>query len=161
MTQKKQNPRRKLSPLSLILPAIMLSGTTGLGQMAHAEDVLQYQPAVVTLEGDVDMQQFDGPPGYGDGPDDKKVYVPVLHLSAPVTVNPPPNTSNENADSEPENNVTEMQILSDHGPVKLNGCYRISGKLMHQVIADHYTTVLIIMDSAQPSTHCNQATGLP
>ncbi|MBP2169638.1 hypothetical protein J2125_002830 [Erwinia toletana] len=154
MTQKNQYSRRKLSALSLIFPAIMLSGSAGLWQMAHAEDVLQYRPTLVTLEGDVDMQQFDGPPGYGDGPDDKKVYVPVLHLATPVAVNPAPGISNEDADSEPESNVTEMQVLSDHGAVKLNGCYRISGKLMHQVIADHYTTVLIIMDSAQPSTNC-------
>ncbi|MFS2222882.1 hypothetical protein [Pantoea sp. B65] len=154
MTKNDQHPWRKLTPLSLFISAMMLSGAAGLFQQAQAEDVLQYKPTVVTLEGDVDMQQFDGPPGYGDGPNDKKVYVPVLHLATPVSVTPAPNTSNEDPDSEPENNVTEMQVLSEKGPVKLDGCYRISGKLMHQVIADHYTTVLIVMDSAQPSTNC-------
>lgn len=134
--------------------SLVFSLATAFTHTAQAAEALQYQPAVVTLEGYVDMQQFDGPPNYGDGPDDKKVYVPVLHLDSPIAVNPAPNTPNEDPDSEAESNVTELQILAAKGQVKANGCYRITGTLMHQVIADHYTKVLITLNSAQPSTSC-------
>lgn len=149
-----QKTRQKIGRLAWIYGVVMLSGMTLATQAASADETLQYQPTVVTLEGEIDMQQFDGPPGYGDGPDDKKVEVPVLQLAKPVTVVPLPDTPEESPDSETARNVTEMQVLSHKGPVKISGCYRITGTLMHQVIADHYTPVLIIMDSAEPSHNC-------
>lgn len=147
--------RLRRGGITLALCACWLPGAALASEALQTGDVLQYQPTVVTLEGEIDLQQFDGPPGYGDGPDDRPVEVPVLQLQKPVTVNPPPNTPESSPDSESARNVTEMQILSRNGPVNLSGCYRITGTLMHQAIADHYTTVVMVMNAAEPSANCH------
>lgn len=115
---------------------------------------LSYEPAIVHLEGNVATQSFWGPPGYGEGKNDKKVSVAVLYLNSSINVFPAKDVADDDPDSEPEENVNKLQIVNYKSPVKIRGCYRVTGTLMHQVSADHFTPVLIVMDSYEKSANC-------
>lgn len=137
-----------------IFTAIFLSASIFFCNLAFAGNNLHYEPVVVTLEGYITIHQFDGPPNYGEGPNDKKVDVPVLNLSEPVNVSPAGDVSDDDPDNQEEKNIKILQIVNYKKDMKINGCYRVTGTLMHQITADHYTPVLIVMQSFEPSSVC-------
>ncbi|QKJ85708.1 hypothetical protein PMPD1_0736 [Paramixta manurensis] len=120
----------------------------------QAKEVYHFEPEIVTVVGTVTLKKFPGPPNYGEGPDDKKVDVPILLLPQAIDVVARPDATDDNPDSETEKNVGEMQIILPDQPVRLKGCIALTGTLMHQVTAGHYTSVLIVMKSAKPGRRC-------
>ncbi|OON40040.1 hypothetical protein BTJ39_11440 [Izhakiella australiensis] len=139
-----------LRPSSLLcIAAFFLTATAGAAETYH------YQPEAVTLNGQVSVQTFDGPPGYGDGPDDQQVKVAVLELDSPITVVPSAGVDINDPDAQEEDNVTDMQVLNPDNIDLPEGCYALSGTLMHQVNADHYTPVLLQLKSASAASTCH------
>ncbi|MCX8959572.1 hypothetical protein [Erwinia psidii] len=82
-----------------------------LSHSSQAQIDLPYEPAVVELKGIISINQFDGPPNYGEGPDDKKVNVPVLRLSEPVNVNPASGLSDDDPDNQLEKKFSSYRLL--------------------------------------------------
>jgi len=120
----------------------------------YAETVYHYEPETVTIVGKVVEKQFAGPLGYGENASDKKVTVPVVLLAEPVSVLPSAGTEDDDPDNQPEQEVRSMQVFSHQGPVTVRGCAKLEGTLMHQVSADHYTRVLLIVQKAQKIAGC-------
>jgi len=120
----------------------------------YAETVYHYEPETVTIVGKVVEKQFAGPLGYGENASDKKVTVPVVLLAEPVSVLPSAGTEDDDPDNQPEQEVRSMQVFSYKGPVTVRGCAKLEGTLMHQVSADHYTRVLVIVQKAQKIAGC-------
>ncbi|WP_312633897.1 hypothetical protein [Pseudescherichia sp.] len=120
----------------------------------YAETVYHYEPETVTIVGKVVEKQFAGPPGYGENASDKKVTVPVVLPAEPVSVLPSAGTDDDDPDNQPEQKVKSMQLFSYQGPVTVRGCAKLEGSLMHQVSADHYTKVLLIVQKAQKIASC-------
>ncbi len=120
----------------------------------YAETVYHYEPESVTIVGKVVEKQFAGPPGYGENASDKKVRVPVVILAEPVSVLPSADTEDDDPDNQPEQEVRSMQVFSYQRPVTVRGCAKLEGTLMHQVSADHYTKVLLIVKHAQKTANC-------
>jgi len=121
----------------------------------YAETVYHYEPETVTIVGKVVEKQFAGPPGYGENASDKKVAVPVVFLAEPVSVLPSAGTDDDDPDNQPEQKVKSMQVFSYKGPVTVRGCAKLEGSLIHQVSADHYTRVLLIVKKAQKIDSCS------
>ncbi len=119
-----------------------------------AETVYHYEPETVTIVGKVVEKQFAGPPGYGENASDKKVTVPVVLLAEPVSVLPSAGTDDDDPDNQPEQKVKSMQLFSYQGPVTVRGCAKLEGSLMHQVSADHYTKVLLIVKNGRKIASC-------
>ncbi|MEK0167407.1 MULTISPECIES: hypothetical protein [Pseudescherichia] len=120
----------------------------------YAETVYHYEPETVTIVGKVVEKQFAGPPGYGENASDKKVTVPVVLLAEPVSVLPSAGTDDDDPDNQPEQKVKSMQLFSYQGPVTVRGCAKLEGSLMHQVSADHYTKVLLIVKNGRKIASC-------
>lgn len=120
----------------------------------YAETVYHYEPESVTIVGKVVEKQFAGPPGYGENASDKKVMVPVIILAEPISVLPTAGMEDDDPDNQPEKEVRSMQVFSYQGPVTVRGCAKLEGTLMHQVSADHYTRVLLIVKSTQKIASC-------
>lgn len=135
--------------------AALCFSTLFLATTATAAETYHYQPESVTLTGSVSIQTFDGPPGYGDGPNDQQVKVPVLALNNPLVVMPQPGIDVNDPDAQEEDNVTDMQVLNPEKLALPEGCYALTGTLMHQVNADHYTPVLLQLKSAAPAKNCH------
>ncbi len=121
----------------------------------YAKTVYHYEPETVTIAGKVVEKQFAGPPGYGENASDKKVRVPVVILADTVSVLPLADTEDDDPDNQPEQEVRSMQVFSYQGPVTVRGCAKLEGTLMHQVSADHYTRVLLIVQKAQKIASCD------
>lgn len=120
----------------------------------YAETVYHYEPETVTIVGKVVEKQFAGPRGYGENDSDTKVTVPVVILADAVSVLPTADTEDDDPDNQPEQKVKSMQVFSYQGPVTVRGCAKLEGTLMHQVSADHYTRVLLIVKKAQKIDSC-------
>ncbi len=120
----------------------------------YAETFYHYEPETVTIVGNIVEKQFAGPPGYGENASDKKVTVPVVLLAEPISVLPAAGTEDDDPDNQPEQEVRSIQVFSYQGPVTVRGCARLEGTLMHQVSADHYTKVLLIVKNAQKIANC-------
>lgn len=122
----------------------------------YAATVYHYEPETVTIVGRVVEKEFAGPPGYGENVSDKNVTVPVIILVEPVSVLPTADTEDDDPDNQPEQEVRSMQVFSYQGPVTVRGCAKLEGSLMHQVSADHYTKVLLIVKNAQKIASCQE-----
>ena len=143
----------------MLTSRIKIKGISGLlllliSPSLYAEMVYHYEPESVTIVGKVVEKQFAGPPGYGENASDKKVRVPVVILAEPVSVLPSADTEDDDPDNQPEQEVRSMQVFSYQGPVTVRGCAKLEGTLMHQVSADHYTKVLLIVKHAQKTANC-------
>lgn len=139
---------------------IKIKGMSGLlllliSASLYAKTVYHYEPESVTIVGKVVEKQFAGPPDYGENASDKKVTVPVVLLAEPVSVLPSAGTEDDNPDNQPEQEVRSMQVFSHQGRVTVRGCAKLEGTLMHQVSADHYTRVLLIVQKAQKIASCD------
>jgi len=129
-------------------------GMLSFNSYSIAGESLNYEPAIVQLEGNVSTETFWGPPNYGEGKHDQKVNVAVITLNSAINVLPGKNMADDDPDNEVEENVDKLQIVNYKSAVKIRGCYKITGTLMHQISAEHYTPVLIVMNSYEKSTGC-------
>jgi hypothetical protein len=67
---------------------------------------------------------------------------------------PSAGTDDDDPDNQPEQKVKSMQLFSYQGPVTVRGCAKLEGSLMHQVSADHYTKVLLIVKNGRKIASC-------
>jgi hypothetical protein len=102
---------------------------------------LRYEPANVTLTGEVTVKAFSG-----DRND------PILKLADPVCVDAAPKAS---YDSKSEKNVTELQMVFASYPFGAqwhNKRVTVTGKLFHAFTQSHRTKVLIMVKDAKEAT---------
>jgi hypothetical protein len=121
---------------------------------AVAQNCLAYDPARVNLTGTILRKSFPGPPNYesvrrGDKPEP----IWILHLDAPDCV-----TGNTDEINEPEQRVTDMQLVLDGDEYTrfrkfIGGRIRVAvtGKLFHAHTAHHRTSVLLEVESIRKS----------
>jgi len=115
---------------------------------------LTYEPSVVTLKGTLRYDEHFGPPNYGESPTDPKIRVPVLYLDRPVDVREKPATPDD-PDQEGASNVSSIQIVGETRAMTIEGCLQATGSLTHAVSGGHFTPVLLVLTSAQPSSGCS------
>jgi hypothetical protein len=110
-------------------------------------DWLEYEPAVVELEGKLIIKTFFGPPNFGEEPEtDFKEETRILSLDRPVNVR-----SRDETDSvlgPPIKNVRELQLVFD-GPLKqwVGKKLGVKGSLFHAHTGHHHTDVLLNVES--------------
>jgi hypothetical protein len=109
-----------------------------------AQGCVQYEPDVVTLTGTIKQHTLPGAPNYesvakGDTPE--RVW--VLHLARRICVA-------ANADSEKEENVSDLQLVLPDGQKQyrryrslLGRRVSVSGTLFHAQTGHHHTKVLL------------------
>ena len=108
---------------------------------------LEYEPAVVTLEGRLSMKTFFGPPNFGEDPKtDSKEETRILVLDTPINVRAKDETDPVVGPS--AENVREVQLVFN-GPLrKLVGKKLIvRGTLYHAHTGHHFTDVLLRVES--------------
>lgn len=127
-----------------------------LSSQIYANDVYHYEPVKVTLKGIVGVKTFHSAPGYGENKNDKQIKVPILSLPQPINVDANRDTASDDSDSQSVNNITDLQVFSYNGPVTFRGCAVLTGGLMHQETAEHYTRVLLIVDKVVASSGCKE-----
>jgi hypothetical protein len=101
-------------------------------------DCLRYEPASVTLTGEVTVKPFPG-----------NSHEPILKLAEPVCVDGTPKAS---YDSKSERNVTELQMVFASYPFGAqwhNKRVTVTGKLFHAFTQSHRTKVLIMVKTAR------------
>lgn len=142
--------------------SLALAGMLALSQsfLACAETQaektwLTYEPDIVTLHGVIKHDKYPGPPNYGEGPDDEQVTVPVVHLESPINVKGKTSTEAGDPNAQSEENVALVQLNPLGKPIRLDGCMRVSGTLMHAVSAAHYTPVVMIVKTAAAASDCS------
>jgi hypothetical protein len=102
---------------------------------------LHYEPANVTLTGEVTVTPFPG---------DR--HEPILRLAEPVCVDGTPKAS---YDSKSEKNVTELQMVFASYPFGAQWHDKrvtVTGKLFHAFTPAHRTKVLIMVKDAKEAT---------
>jgi hypothetical protein len=132
----------------------MSAMTVILGLLASAvfsqaaeQRCVEYEPAVVKLEGRIERGVFPGPPNYMSVENgDQKDVQWILHLSIPACVN---GKRGDDLNSEPEADVSELQlVISKSSEWKrytplLGRDVLVTGTLFHAHTAHHRTTVLL------------------
>jgi hypothetical protein len=138
---------KKLIVLSLLLAACS-SGkdTEASGENADSlkneqPQTYRYEPAISVLRGEVKMENFWGPPGYGeDTLTDMKEHCAMLILDKPINVLA--DTSSEFNES-----VNDVGIIQLASTIKLNEYLgkrvTIKGKLFGAQTGHHHTPVLL------------------
>lgn len=140
----------KIKAISLVFGLFFISPEI------YANDTYQYEPVKVTLKGIVGVKTFHSAPGYGENKNDKQIKVPILSLPQPINVDANRDTASDDSDSQSVNNITDLQVFSYNGPVTFRGCAVLTGSLMHQETAEHYTRVLLIVDKVVASSGCKE-----
>ncbi len=116
-----------------------------LGVHVHLQDSrwLTYEPAVVQLEGNLVMEAKYGPPGYGENPKvDKKVSVPILVLSEPISVRGDPDSE---INTESFEGVKKIQLAVEEKFRKdlIGKQVVVKGSLFRGHTGHHYTTLVM------------------
>ena len=130
---------------SLVL-LVLLCGVGFSFEKVMAQDCRSYEPATVTLKGEMSRRTFAGRPNYesvkeGDEPE---TYW-ILHLTDPICVNGDESMPNGET---PENNVSDIQLGLDEEQYAqykelLGKQVVVSGKLSHAITGHHHTNVLL------------------
>ena len=108
---------------------------------------LEYEPAVVQLEGRLSIKTFFGPPNFGENPKtDSKEQTRILVLDRPIKVR-----ANDETDpvlGPSVENVRELQLLFD-GPLRkwVGKKLIVKGTLFHAHTGHHFTDVLLHVQS--------------
>ena len=125
--------------LGALFCALQLSlAEEGTGKSA-GQTVLRYEPAVVRLEGIVEVKSSFGPPNYDEtSPVERWSY---LRLKKTITV---VGSKTDELNAETETSVTEVQLVLEHGAHSLVGKHVImEGTLFHAYTGHHHAQVLL------------------
>lgn len=143
--------KKKISARFFILSLLLLISSASASAQGGC---LSYDPAEVSLTGTILRKTFPGPPNYesvrrGDKPE----TIWILHLENPVCV-----TGNTDEINEPEQRVTDLQLVLDGTEYarfkKFTGgkiSVRATGKLFHAHTAHHRTSVLLAVEDIKKS----------
>ena len=118
---------------------------------------LEYEPALVTLSGEVVVLTKPGPPGFGETPDeDAIVDVPVLKLSTPINVR---GQVGGGVNSDSFVDIHEVQLIlgpCEHCFIRyLKKTVNVTGTLFEHQSGHHYTSVLLaVHEFAQNGDTC-------
>lgn len=129
---------------------ILVSSATAGPPPPNSQRWLSYEPASVQLQGTLKLVSKYGPPNFGENPEtDEKVQVPILELREPVSVRADPSS---NLNDESAEGVTEVQLVfSLKGTPAysdlVNQNVAVTGTLYHAHTAQHYTTVLMTVET--------------
>jgi hypothetical protein len=121
----------------LRLIALSIFAALAFAASANA-NCLRYEPASVTLTGEVTVKPFPG-----------SRHEPILKLAEPVCVDGAPKAP---YDSKSERNVTELQMVFASYPFGAqwhNKRVTVTGKLFHAFTQAHRTEVLIMVKEAK------------
>ncbi|MBS7455735.1 DUF4431 domain-containing protein [Coralloluteibacterium stylophorae] len=103
------------------------------------------------VQGRVVLRDEQGPPGFGESPDDPVVRVPVLELAAPLIVEAAAGGAGT------KRSVDALQLAGTGARDVGTGCRRIRGRLFAAETGHHYTPVLIEVAAAEPADGCGAA----
>jgi hypothetical protein len=119
--------------------------------LSGVRPTLEYGPALVSLKGTVDTIFQYGPPGFGENPAvDQHVVLSVLRLNAPIDVEGD-STSAFNRDDAVNIRMLQLAAATDRAWAGLTGKEVVAhGTLFHAQAAEHYTEVLLQVDSIVP-----------
>lgn len=108
---------------------------------------LEYEPAVVELEGKLSIKTFFGPPNFGENPEtDSKERSWILSLDKPINVQSKDETDPVLGPS--VENVRELQLVLHEPRRELIGKkVRVKGTLFHAHTGHHHTDVLMDVQS--------------
>lgn len=109
--------------------------------------VLQYEPSVVCLTGEVSVEQRFGPPNYGETPDiDERVDVPILHTVQPFAVRGDP-SSETNTESFSGLDSVQLVFLHDLDKARSFDGRKVTvhGSLSTAESGHHFTNVILIV----------------
>ena len=133
---------------TLLLVTAIVAGCAG----AAGAQTLKYEPAVVRLTG-----TFVTGEGLGLNDErtdvDKKVSFPAIRLKTPVRVEADPK---DDLNVESEDNVSMVQLIIGNAAqmkqyASLKGkAVVVTGTLSHQITAQHYTKVLLDVQTIEP-----------
>lgn len=109
----------------------------------------------ITLTGQLRTLYYLGRPGYGESPElDELEHAAILILDEPISVRGNRSDEEGDYDSIDEPNVTEVQILSSPGEVKLFDLrghgIEFTGHLFHAHTGHHHTRVLLDARESPP-----------
>jgi len=116
---------------------------SGAGESVCAEDALQYEPAIVSLTGELTAETRYGPPNYGENPEtDRQFEVHFLVLSHPVSV-----CGSQDADPPTESfqGITKIQLdimgveLGGHLPETIT----VTGVLRQGMTGGEFTEIVL------------------
>lgn len=110
-------------------------------------DWLEYEPAVVVLEGKLIIKTYFGPPNFGEDPKtDSRERSWILSLDKPIKVRAKDETDPVTGPS--VDNVRELQLVLHKPRRKMIGKkVRVKGTLFHAHTGHHHTDVLMDVES--------------
>jgi hypothetical protein len=131
-----------------ILKTLVALGAAFLvSSVVSARECLDYEPAMVTIQGNLSLKPAYGPPGFGEDPkhDAREDYL-ALTLDAPVCMkaSPEPHT-----DDVSETEIKAMQLVFRNGEAfkqtkqRIGKRISVTGSLFHGFTGHHHTTVLL------------------
>jgi hypothetical protein len=136
-----------------ILRTLVALGVTSV--VPSAGECLNYEPAMVTIQGSVSLKPAYGPPGFGEDPkhDAREDYL-ALTLDTPVCMaaSPKPHT-----DDVAETDITTMQLVFHNGEAFQQAKQwtgkqiSVTGGLYHGFTGHHHTTVLLEVKEIGPA----------
>ena len=139
-----------------ILRTLVVLGVTSLVSSAvSAGECLDYEPAMVTIQGSVSLKPAFGPPGFGEDPkhDAREDYLAlILDSSVCVAAGPKPHN-----DDVAEDNIRTMQLVFSSGEAFQHAKQwsgkqiSVTGSLYHEFTGHHHTTVLLKVNEIGPA----------
>lgn len=120
-------------------------------ERTRSDEWLPFEPAVVELNGKLDIETFFGPPNFGEEPDrDSEERHWILTLDKPINVRPGPGS--DPLFSEPVENVRKVQLVM-HEPHRelIDKRVLVTGTLFRGHTGHHFTEALLNVRSIRLS----------
>ena len=150
MSRKAESSGREGAMRSLLMVgALALAVSIPALRHASAQTApLHYGDPAVVLVGTLSVEQFYGPPGFGETPDkDAKERPFILNLESPVDVK-------AGKDEQAETAVKKLTLVFDPDELSLKPFLgkkvRVEGVLFHSFSGHHHTAVLIEVSKIRP-----------
>jgi hypothetical protein len=133
--------------IGILKTLVALGATFFVSSVVSSRECLDYEPAMVTIQGKVSLKPAYGPPGFGEDPihDAREDYL-ALTLDAPVCMKA---SSEPNSDDVAETEIKAMQLVFRNGEVFkqtkqwIGKRISVTGSLYHGFTGHHHTTVLL------------------
>jgi Domain of unknown function (DUF4431) len=128
---------------------VVLGATFFVSSVVSARECLDYEPAMITIQGTVSLKSAYGPPGFGEDPkhDAREDYL-ALTLDAPVCMKA---SSEPHTDDVSETQIKATQLVFRNGEAFkqtkqwIGKRMSVIGSLFHGITGHHHTTVLLKM----------------
>jgi Domain of unknown function (DUF4431) len=133
--------------IGILKTLVALGATFFVSSVVSARECLDYEPAMITIQGSVSLKPAYGPPGFGEDPkhDAREDYL-ALTLDAPVCMKA---SSEPHTDDVSETEIKAMQLVFRNGEAFkqteqwIEKRISVTGSLFHGFTGHHHTTVLL------------------